>query len=434
MKRSFQLGAAGLSLLVLTAGPASAQEALIEGPGVELGEGTVFHPSVSVETGYVSNVFYEDEDPVGSGIIRLIGAFSIASQTHKPSGEVEPAIESEDEEAVEEPPPPAMVDFRLGGEIILNGYVSDNEKIQDQTDVGVGVDGNVIFNPQGNVALSLDERFLRDTRPTNFESTRNLNRDYNQFAAGVTLQPQGRTISVGARYMNVIDRFESDDAAFANRLQHTIGLRGDWRWLPYTKFYLDASLGFFDSLGDEGDSFKSASTPLRVMAGVGTALTEITTLRAYIGYGNGFYDERQNFQNVIGGAEFGYRYTQYGRFRLIADYNFHDSLQANYFRDYALMGLLDHQFGLLVTSAEAGVRFRAYRGIPMEIGPSDRDDVIFNAGVKFAYLVRDWFAITLRGDALVDSTDYTYTAGDSGVVDSPEFTRLEAYIGASAAF
>jgi hypothetical protein len=431
MMRYLQLGAAGISLLALTAGPAVAQEALIEGPGVELGEGTVFHPSVSAETGYVSNVFYEDEDPVGSGMLRVIAAFSIASQTHKPPGEVEPAIESEDE-PVEEPPPPAMVDFRLGAQAILNAYISDNEKIQDQTDVGVGLDGAVTFNPQGNVAVWLDDKFLRDTRPVNFESTRNLNRDYNQFNAGVTLQPQGRTITVGARYQNVIDRFESDDSAFANRLQHLIGLRGDWRWLPYTKFYLDASLGFFDSLGDEGSDFKSASTPLRVMAGVGTALTEITTIRAYIGYGNGFYDEGQNFQNVIGGAEFGYRYTQYGRFRLIADYNFHDSLQANYYRDYLLMGVLDHQFGLLVTSAEVGVRARAYRGVPEEIGPSERDDVIFNGGVKFAYLIRDWFAITLRGDAMVDSTDYTYSAG--GVMDSPEFTRLEAFIGAAAAF
>jgi hypothetical protein len=433
MMRSLQCGVGGLCLVLLAAGPAAAQEAIVEGPGIELGEGTVFHPSVSLETGYVSNVFYEADDPVGSGIIRLIGAFSIASQTHKPPGELEAGVETEaDEESVEEPPPPAMVDFRLGAEAILNGYISDDERIRDQTDVGVGVDGSVIFNPHGDVALGLNDKFLRDTRPTNFESTRNLNRDYNHFTGGVTYQPQGRTITVGARYENIIDRFESDQSAFANRLQHLVGLRGDWRWLPYTKFYLDASLGFFGSLGDEGESFKSGSNPLRVVAGIGTALTEVTTVRGYIGYANGFYDQRQNFQNVIGGAEFGWRYMEYGRLRLIADYNFQDSLQANFFRDYSLIALVEQQFGLIVASADAGVRLRAYRGIPMELGPADRDDVLFNAGAQIGYLLRDWFALTLRGQALIDSTDYTYSAG--GVMASPEFTRLEAYIGATAAF
>src|SRR6185503_8679832 len=120
MTRSIKAGLLGLTFLALAARPALAQDAVVEGPGVALGEGAVFHPSVSVETGVISNVFYEDGDradnePVVSAIARLIAGFSIASQTHKPAGEVEPAIESEDE-PVEEPPPPATVDFRFGGQ------------------------------------------------------------------------------------------------------------------------------------------------------------------------------------------------------------------------------------------------------------------------------------------------------------------------------
>jgi hypothetical protein len=431
----------GLALCAMTTRTAAAQtaqtDALVEGPGVALGEGAVFHPSISVETGVISNVFYEDgdratNDPVAAAIARVVAGFSIASQTHKLEEEETPAVETEGEEA-EEPPPPAKVDFRLGGQAILNGYLSSNDNVQDQTDVGVGLNGDVTFLPQGDFAVRLSDEFIRDARPHNFESTGNLNRDYNHFMAGGTLQPQGRTISVGARYENTIDRFESDMAAFANRLQHLIGLRGEWRLYPYTKFFADASYGFFDTLGSEGDTFKSASNPLRVQVGVGTALTEVTTLRGYIGYANGFYDTGTNFSNVIGGAEFGYRYTQYGRIRLVADYNFRDSLQANFYRDYSFLAFLDQQFGLFVFSADGGVRLRKYEGIPTALGGADsRDDVLLSGAARLAYLLRDWLAITARFEVTVDQTDYMYTAG--GITDSPEFTRYEAYLGVSAAF
>jgi hypothetical protein len=442
MNRTLKVGLLGLALSAMatrTAGAQARTDAVVEGPGVALGEGAVFHPNVSVETGFISNVFYEDGDrvdnePVASAIARVIAGFSIASQSHKLAEEETPAIESEAEaEGVEEPPAPAKVDFRLGAQAILNGYLSDNERVRDQTDVGVALNGDVVFLPEGDFSVRLSDEFIRDARPRNFESSGNLNRDYNHFLVGGTLQPQGRTISVGARYENTIDRFESDMAAFANRLQHLIGLRGEWRLYPYTKFFADASLGFFDSLGDEGATFKSPSMPLRVQVGVGTALTEVTTLRGYIGYANGFYEEGTNFSNVIGGAEFGYRYMQYGRFRIIADYNFHDSLQANFYRDYALLALIDQQFGLFVFGADGGLRLRRYEGIPTAIGgEAQRDDVLVTGAARLAYLLRDWLAITARFEVTLDSTDYTYMAGP--FVDSPEFTRYEAYLGVSAAF
>jgi hypothetical protein len=443
MTRTIKLGLFGLALSAMATSTAGAQtaetEAVVEGPGVALGEGAVFHPAISVETGVVSNVFYEDgdranNDPVASAIARVVAGFSIASQTHKLAEEETPAIENEgDEENPEEPPPPAKVDFRFGAQAILNGYLSSNDNVQDQTDVGVGANGDVTFLPQGDFAVRLADEFLRDARPHNFESTGNLNRDYNHFMAGGTLQPQGRTISVGARYENTIDRFESDQADFANRLQHLIGLRGEWRLYPYTKFFADASYGFFDTLGDPSMQVKSKSNPLRLQVGVGTALTEVTTLRGYIGYANGFYDEGTNFSNVIGGAEFGYRYTQYGRFRIIADYNFRDSLQANFYRDYALLAFLDQQFGLFVFSADGGVRLRKYESVLGNVGGDDsRDDVLLSGAARLAYLLRDWLAITARFEVTVDQTDYTYMAG--GITDSPEFTRYEAYLGVSAAF
>jgi hypothetical protein len=362
--------------------------------------------------------------------VRLIGAFSIASQQNKPENEIEAAV-TEEADAEEEPPPPPKYDFRLQGQLILMGYLSSNSRVRDQSDVGVALDGHLAAFPQSDFSPFLDDTFVRDARPKNFETSGSLNRDYNHLRAGFMFRPGGRALGFGARYENTIDRFESSGSSFANRLQHLIAARAEWQWLPVTKFFFDTSLGFFGSLGDSM-GFKSSSMPLRVQLGVGTALTEVTTLRAHLGYGNGFYAERQSFNNVIGGVEFGYRYTQYGRVVVTFDYDFFDSLQANFYRDFALLAKVDQQFGLVVMGADGGLRLRGYRGIAPSLGADSRDDLIADLGVHAHYLYRDWLAVTGRLNAVTDQTDYRYDTG--AMIDDPSFNRIEVYLGAAAAF
>src|ERR1043166_4889601 len=45
---------------------------MVSGAGIKVGEGTIFQPQVGIETGVVSNVFYQDTDPVTSGLLRLL--------------------------------------------------------------------------------------------------------------------------------------------------------------------------------------------------------------------------------------------------------------------------------------------------------------------------------------------------------------------------
>src|SRR4051812_18800126 len=63
---------------------------IVEGPGIKVGEGTVLHPIVGLETGYISNAFFEDTSPVGAGILRLVVQLATASLGEdrlKPNGE-----------------------------------------------------------------------------------------------------------------------------------------------------------------------------------------------------------------------------------------------------------------------------------------------------------------------------------------------------------
>src|SRR5512138_262374 len=85
---------ASLGVLLAMAAPASAQSvagfdpsdavapiSVVEGPGVKVGEGTVLHPVFGVETGFISNVFYEDgsEGPSGAGLLRLLAQMGSGS-------------------------------------------------------------------------------------------------------------------------------------------------------------------------------------------------------------------------------------------------------------------------------------------------------------------------------------------------------------------
>src|SRR5258708_5256413 len=52
---------------------------MVEGRGVKIGEGTTLHPVIGMQTGVVSNVFYEDADPNAAGVLRLIAQVGIGS-------------------------------------------------------------------------------------------------------------------------------------------------------------------------------------------------------------------------------------------------------------------------------------------------------------------------------------------------------------------
>src|SRR5690606_23205816 len=120
--------------------------------------------------------------------------------------------------------------------------------------------------------------------------------------------------------------------------------RAEWQFLPVTRFFLDASWGYTGPLNSAAcELIKRSSRPLRIRLGAATALSELTSLRAHLGYGKGFYQAREDdcgemstpdFSNVLLGAELGYRYSPLGRMSITYEYDFQDSIEANYYRDH----------------------------------------------------------------------------------------------------
>ncbi|MBP6840639.1 MAG: hypothetical protein KA190_25300 [Kofleriaceae bacterium] len=427
MTRTRTVLAAALSAAVLAAAsPAAAQEAgVVEGPGIKVGEGTVLHPVLGVESGVIHNIFYEEGDPSFSGLIRIIAEFGLGSLTEQ---RLAPApSDGEGDAETAKPAPQGGIKFRADARFAYEEFLNGNDNIQAQRNLTFGIRLRGHVRPENTFSLQFDEDLRREVRPTNFESRGDLARFVNRLLIQGNYQPQGRALFGHLRYQNTLDVFERDTLSFANRWQHTLGTRLNWQWLPATRFYADASIGFFSALSD---STKPSSMPLRIMTGAQTALTVNTTLSAKLGFGKGFYSAGPDFTNVLYGAQFGYRFSPQSRATFMYDYDFGDSINANFFRDHAFQAQLSQQIDRWTLSLAAEARLRLYRGVSAIVpgaSADDRSDFILAVPLGATYNFSDRLAGNIDYRLVTDQTDFRYMT--DGFIDDPSYTRHELMAG-----
>ena len=411
-------------------GELSAEGAIVEGAGIKAGEGVLIHPSVGLETGFLSNVFFTENNEEAAGILRLLAELHIASLNEaRMQGSSPDGAETDGGE----------FQFRGGVRLAYEEYLSGNDLVQAQRDLGIEADIRGIVFPHGTWVFAFSDEFSRVTRPTNFESSSNIQRDVNRLGLFLRFQPGGRALQFTARYQNTVDYFERDSQQFANRLQHTFGLRAAWRWLPVTQFYFDGSIGIFDGLG--GDSTKVRSYPLRLVVGTQTAITVNTTLAAEAGYGRGFYESGPDYNSYLIGIDGGWRYSPLGRLRLLYRHELADSINANFYREHQIRPSIEQQIDRFTLTAAFDVRFRTYEGIILDstIMPNSdtREDTILSAELGARYHFREWLAATFDYRFVRDDTDFRYTINNGGmgtITDDPSYVRHEVFVGAMAAF
>ena len=416
--------------------PASAVNpiSIVSGPGIRIGEGTVFHPQVGIETGVVSNVFYESSSPVMAGLLRLlfeVGTGSLPTQRL--------AIRSSADEQSAEAAPQTVTattsgDFQYSADLYAtyDQYLSTNDTVTSQGGLGGGLLLRGIVLPQHPLQFAFQEHFSRVVRATNFESAGSTNRDINELGLRLNYVPPGRSLNGYLYYSNRIDVFESNDQQFANRLQNLVGLRVNWQWLPLTRVFADVSQGYYTGIGS---SDKVNSYPLTVQGGVQTALTLNTTINAHVGYTNGFYASGPSYSSVDAGILGGYRYSPFGRITALYAYNHQDSINANFYRDHMFQVSIEQFLVPFIVFAQPELRLRRYEGtiVMGTSGERARDDLIFGGTVGMRYGFRDWIAATLDYQLQVVQTDFRYDAG-GGVIIDPSFVRHELLVGVRAAY
>lgn len=423
--------AGGVVALAASASPVLAQQTevsdVVEGAGIKVGEGTVIHPVLGIESGVVYNVFYEEgsADPVTSGLLRVIGEFAVGSL---PSERLQgPSDQDESTKTYGD------LAFRAELRAQYEEYLSGREDVRSHRNLAfAGLMRGLVY-PMRTWQFGFEDDIRRETRPTNFESNTDTDRIINRVGLSLRYRPVGRALSGTLSYANSIDYFEAQDQQFANRMSNIATLDVRWQWLPVTRIFGNVSFGF---VGGFGDSTRPSSMPLRINAGIETALTVKTLIAARLGFGKGFYDSGPDFTMVTGGLRFGYRFSPQGRLSLMYDYDFQDSINANFYTDHAMLAKVDQiirQFGL---SAGVELRFRHYGGVIMEVDPArpNRDDVIFAATFGGTYNFRHWIAATLDYRLVTDQTDFRYVPQAGDPADDPSYTRHQVMAGVRAAY
>lgn len=409
--------------------------ALVQGGGIKVGEGTVLQPQVGIQTGVVSNVFYQNTNAVTAGVLRLLVEVGTGSL---PIRRLDPA--AADDSTMETPPPqvsptpaPQSGDFQYSANVYASWdqYLSTNDNVNAQGGLGGGLVVRGIVHPQQPLRFAFQDAYSRLIRPTNFESKGDTNRDINNVSLRLNYVPPGRSLSGYLYYQNTIDVFESSSQQFADRMLNQLGLHLDWEWLPLTSVFADVSGGYNTGIGS---SEKVNSTPLVATAGIATALTLSTTINAHIGYINGFYDSGPSYSSVMGGVLFGYRYSPLGRVTAQYDYSQSDSINANFYSEHLLALTLEQYFAPFVLFARPELRFRQYQGtIVMDVnGSITRDDTILAVTAGMRYNFRGWLAATLDYNLQDDQADFHYMV-DRYFVD-PSYVRHELMLGVRAAY
>jgi hypothetical protein len=403
---------------------------IVSGSGVKVGEGTVFHPQIGIETGVVSNVFYQADGPVTAGLLRILAEIGTSSL---PNSRLNQRAEGPEPDQGTALTATASGDFLYSADLYASydQYLSNNDHVTSQGGLGGGLLLRGIVSPQHPLQFAFQEHFTRVIRATNFESNADTNRDLNALDLRVNYMPYGSSLNGFLYYQNTIDVFEASSQQFANRLQNTFGVHVNWRWLPLTQVYVDVSEGYNTGIGS---SDKVTSYPLIASAGIQTALTLNTTVDAHLGYANGFYANGPSYSSVTGGVLFGYRYSPFGRVTLLYDYEHQDSINANFYRDHVLQLSIEHLVAPFVVFARPELRFRRYDGtVVMGTTGNTRDDVIFGATVGMRYSFRDWIAATLDYQLQDIQTDFRYNDGSGNQVD-PSYIRHELLLGVRAAY
>lgn len=433
-------------------------EEAVTGPGIKVGEGTVLHPVAGIETGVISNVFYEQDSGRTAGMIRVVGEAAFASLPperlddpprtgyQRPlwarwrgsiyQGRDGPFWRSDSgEEDGENPGAYPKLEFRAGLRAFYEEYLSADSDVRAQRNVGLN--GNLYLHlfPYGLLAFTIDDDLTRAIRPTNFESSRDLDRWINNLRLGVRFQAGARALVPELRLVNRIDYFESPEAGFANRLQTTLGGRLNWWFTRFTRLYADASIGFFGGLGSGSFGIeKVASMPVRAVIGGSTPLSQRTAVRAQAGFGKGFYASGADFTGPLVDLAFAWRHNQMGRVRAGYRYEFRDSINANFYSQHGLDLRISQQVRRLLLEGSVAGYLRHYDGVPMELGGgTTRDDLILALGGTARYMIRDWIAVTAQLQLAVDQTDYV-TNIEGEAPDDPSFVRAELFGGVVSAF
>jgi hypothetical protein len=378
-----------------------------EGGGLRIGDSTALHPSVSVGSGYQTNVFFQDANdapagPIASALLRFGVGASWATLS---PGRME--IEAPTGDAARQ-----RLAFSLDANLTWNQYLSSDADVKRVSDLGIGLLGDVKLNPQGAVSFEARDGFTRSVQPGQGVKE-NTNRDKNDLSALVHFKPGGGALELFLGYTFTLDIFEHGLLYYEDRTSHTGQLGARWQWLPQTLVLFDASIS---AVSPSNADYKSSSTPVRATLGISTLVTPAVGVLVNAGYGNGLYSSYENISTWLASVELRYAVGPTVRTALGYTHEFSDALIGNFQVDHSIFARATAQLTTRWQAhTRAEVRFRSYGGIRNTntlqfcgdpACSQTRSDIVPRVEVGTDVALQPWLMLGAQYLFQMDSTDF----------------------------
>jgi hypothetical protein len=269
-----------------------------EGVGVRAGN-LELHPSVGAEFGYDSNFLRaaESEGPVDVLKLRVTPSITLSTLGN----------------ARRNSSSPADVVFAGGAHASyfeLFPLDSSNSAIRSRRNVALGADVKLDAFPKRKVGFDLGAGYVRTIEGEGSAdnlTSEGFNRDSLRGAAGVTWRPGGGLFEWRLGYGATYHFFEDDSYDTLANIQHEIGTRGRWRFLPRSALLFDSTYTFVRYT--DSNSPQSDGDAVRSRVGFHGLVTYHLALLGMVGWASSFYEPRnggaapRQFDSPIANAE-----------------------------------------------------------------------------------------------------------------------------------
>ncbi len=397
-----------------------------EGVGIRAGN-LELHPSLGGEFGYDSNFLRASER---EGVVDALKLRVTPSLTLSTLGS-----------ARRNSTAPPSVAFNAGAYASyfeLFPLDSGKSELSKRRNVSLGADARLDIFPKGKVGVDLGlayARFIEAEGDSNDLAGEGFNRDTLRGGAGVTWRPGGGLFEWRLGYAATYHFFEDSAYDGLTNLQHEVGTRGRWRFLPRSALLFDSTYTFVRYLNNgtpqaDGDAIRSR-------VGFHGLVTYHLALLGMLGWASSFYDPvngaaPRQFDSATANAEVrwfiqprpnleeatiasGLSSVALGYVR-----SFSNSYYGSFYqRDRGYLQMSTFLVGAVVAGLEFGV---SRVGFP-EVGAQDAFDQLRLDGNLFAEYR---FTDTLAANATIQ---YDQVNSPAVAQEDLDFTRWQAYLG-----
>jgi hypothetical protein len=399
-----------------------------EGPGFKVGR-LVLHPGLSLEGGYDSNVFLQNGGRQDSFILRLGGYLDVAT-----AGPVR------QREGEANKPEPQKIEFRGGIGGRLYHYFSD--RVRDNVAADAHVDFS--YNPSKVFSLQVRNVFLRMIRPfsnpnTTEGTTISYGRNLNVASLDLVARSKSQVLEGRVGYTNDLQIFDASIYAYGDTMSHRVPASLSWLFFPssalvYTVEYVKQTYLNPEQVLESPTSLSDNNRVLTLI-GYNGSITERTSLSAMIGYSAGFYQQAEDFDEVIVRADL----TWQPRSTIELSTGYNRDVRPSFIGNFTTINRLhaDAKFtlaGALQLGVETWVSFdksgEALNPDGTLLGNQlIREDTRLWVAVLAEYRFKAWLALFGHVGYLADYTDFRYEGTDPLLDPVANYQRFEAWLG-----